>query len=91
MSLTPAQVRTAMIPLVRRLLGAGHAVAGFDGIAENLGQFTVTTKTGVPLSVEMPIRRKTLSPLEVFVADAESRIRMALRPYEIWADTGAGW
>jgi hypothetical protein len=82
MALTPAQVRVAMIPLVRALLKAGHPVIDFAGVGPDLGQFVVMTPAGYAMPVTMPIRLASLIPLPAFVADAESRIRVVLAPFE---------
>ena len=80
--MTPAQVRQAMIPLVRALVkSTGRIVEGFDGLENDLGQLTIRTPAGSLIAVTLPISLPVLLPLQAFVADAESRIRLALRPF----------
>lgn len=81
MSLTPAQVRAAMVPLVRRLVNGGTPVVDFAGIGPDLGQFVIRTPVGT-IPVEMPITLAALVPLTPFVADAQARIRVVLAPFE---------
>jgi hypothetical protein len=82
MALTPAQVRLAMIPLVRALVKGGTPVIDFAGIAPDLGQFVVATPAGYAMPVQMPITLATLTPLAAYVADAQSRIRAVLAAFE---------
>jgi hypothetical protein len=86
-SLTPAQVRTAMIPLIRRLVALGAAISDFNGVAENLGQFTVQTPGG-PRPVQMPITLANLVPLDAFVAQAQGLIRTVMTPFEVECGRG---
>ena len=81
MSLTPAQVRTAMIPLAAALTSFGAPLLDFDGVAEDLGQFTLETPAG-PRPVQMPITLAALVPLEAFVAEAQGLIRTVMTPFE---------
>ena len=87
MSLTPEQVRAAMIPLVRALVRAGTVVTDFAGIAENLGQLTVQTPVG-PIPVQMPILVAPLAPLVAYIADAQARVRVVMSPFETEVQAG---
>lgn len=81
MSLTPAQIRAALTPLVRRLRGA-YAVAGFGAAGDNLGYVTVTAPNGAAVQVTLAVDVLTLTPLEPFLAAVQDALRAALRPFE---------
>lgn len=88
--MTPAQARAAMMSVVPAYM-AGISILGIDGLPDDRVQLVIRTPIGSS-AVEVPVPNPpplTRHQAQALAADAESRILLALRPFE--GDCGRGF